>query len=884
MQNKLALFILLLVCPFVQGGDTLKDARLTLLRGNYAEARQIYEKLAKNPQLRSAAVVGLSKAMQSEGEYDAALKTVADALKELPKNADLLARQADLYYLRGRWDDAEKSAKEALKIAEENFAARWVLGRLYRDRGDLEKADEEFRWFIRTYKQRSDDDKEITDPDELLLVGLAGIERARFHNLSDQFQFILDEVFGEAVKNDKAFWPAEYEAGRLRHEKNDKARADAAFDRALILNANAAEVLTAKGLAAFQRFEMQDAENFADRALKINPRLTEALRLKADVLLFGGQTSKALAELAKAREVNPHEEQTLALIASIAHQQKQAAEFDALTKEVQSFDSKPAIFYFELAESLEQRKFFEDAEKFYLRANELQPKLPWSQNGLGLLYMRLGKEDLAKKTLEKAFEADPFNIRVGNTLKVLDHLEKYETLKTKHFLIRFDPKNDKVLANFMAKYLEDIHTELAERFQYRPAGPILIEIFNKHEMFSGRITAMPDLHTIGACTGPMFAMVSPRDKSKVIGKPFNWVRVIRHELVHIFNLDQTKYQIPHWFTEGLAVQNEGFATPQRWQLILAEKMQANELLNLDNILLAFARPRSPDQWHQAYLQSDLYVTYVTKTYGDAAIGKLLAAYADGLDTDHALERTFNVKKAEFEKGYRKFLEERVQKDQKGARKTLGMKALKQALEKNPEDADLTAQLADRFFSAGNKKEAKKLADQALTLKRNHPLAAYVKAMLLNDSGDSDIAFDLLKRAADEECTEIKPLKLLSRMYFENKDLTRAAQALEQCRKLEPGDPSWLPQLAKVYGQAGDNDKLEGVLKDLAATDPDDLLSRRKLAAMAKAAERHADAERYARQALEIDVLDKECREILLESLMAQNKDAELKEFRKLFEE
>ena len=33
--------------------------------------------------------------------------------------------------------------------------------------------------------------------------------------------------------------------------------------------------------------------------------------------------------------------------------------------------------------------------------------------------------------------------------------------------------------------------------------------------------------------------------------------MIRHELVHIFNLEQTKFQVPHWFTEGLAVRYEG---------------------------------------------------------------------------------------------------------------------------------------------------------------------------------------------------------------------------------------------------------------------------------------------------------------------------------------
>ena len=46
-------------------------------------------------------------------------------------------------------------------------------------------------------------------------------------------------------------------------------------------------------------------------------------------------------------------------------------------------------------------------------------------------------------------------------------------------------------------------------------------------------------------------------KGKGIRKPFNWGRVMRHELVHILNLDQTDYLCPHWFTEGLAVISDG---------------------------------------------------------------------------------------------------------------------------------------------------------------------------------------------------------------------------------------------------------------------------------------------------------------------------------------
>ncbi len=863
----------------------VKEARKEWLRGNYGEARATFATLAKNPQDRAAATLGLSRVLESAGDYDQALAVVAAALKDVPTNADLHARRAEVLYLRGRWEEAEKAAEEALAQNHEQFLARWIRGQVFRDRGELKKADDEFRWFIRTYSQRSQNDKDITDPDTLILVGLAGCERARWHKLSDQFQFILDEVFAETLKHDKDYWWGEYHQGRLFLEKYNKAGAARSFDKALAINPRAAEVLVLKGVAALQRFEIKDAEYHAEQALQINPRLTEALRLRADLHLFAGHVTAALETLAKARAVNLREEATLARVAACLHVQRQDAAFAELIKEVEKRNPQAGVFYQELADRLEERKLFDQAEKYYQRAIELRPELPWALNGLGLLYMRLGKEDEARKVLDKAFAADNFNVRVSNTLKVLDHLDKYTTLKTEHFLLRYDAKNDKVLANFMGKYLEDIYAELAEKFQYRPAGPILVEVFNKHEMFSGRVVALPDLHTIGACTGPMVALVSPRDKSRIIAKPFNWNRVLRHELVHVFNLEQTKFQVPHWFTEGLAVSNEGGPPPPSWHYLLAEKLQAGELLNLDNILLGFIRPTSQEQWHQAYLQSLLYVEYLTQTHGPKAVAGLLAAYGDGLETGSAIKKVCGVDQAAFEKGYRAFLEERAKKvTPRTAAKSLTFKQLKEAYVKDPTNADVAGQLAQKYLLVGDKKQARKLAEEALERKKTQPQAAFVKAKLLTDGGEPDRALDLLASALDAQTPDLKLAKLLGKLYLEAKKWTEAAKTFELGRQLEPYDNYWLQQLARIYGQSGDDAKLIEVLKELAPTDADDLPTRRKLAQLLLKAGRHAEAEQYARQALEIDVLDAEGQLVLLQALKEQKKEEELKQLRKLLQE
>jgi cellulose synthase operon protein C len=885
MQHKIIdAFLLLVFASHLHAAEpaTLPEARKRWLHGNYEEAQKLYEELGRAEKTKTAGILGLSRALQSQGNYEKALSLIDKAVTEDSKQAELLARQAELLYLRGRLTDAEKSANAAVDLDKNQFLARWVRGQIYRDRGDLDKADQEFRWFVRTYSERSEKDNDIKNPDELLLVGLAGGENARFNNLSDQYEFILKEVYGDALKYDKDFWFAELEAGLLLLEKYNRGEALAAFDKALAINPNAAEALVGKGRSALSKLDIKDAETLAEQALKINPHLPEALRLRADLYLSVGNVPGALKELEEARAANRVDEETLARIAACYFLQHKNQEFDSLAVEVAKNDSKPAVFYFEVGERLEERRWYDDAEKFYKKAADLRPKLPWPRNSLGLLYMRLGRETEAREILNKALDLDPFNVRVSNSLKVLRHLEKYETLKTAHFELRFDPKNDAVLARYMADYLEDIYADLSRKFNHEIKGLILIELFNNHEMFSGRTIALPDLHTIGACTGKMIAMVSPSGKR--ISKPFNWGRVLRHEIVHIFNLDQTRFLVPHWFTEGLAVMNEGYPRPQIWNQLLAERVPAGNLMNLDNIDLGFIRPKSPLDWNMAYCQSQIYIQYLIEKYGIEKVGEMLIAFRDGLDAQAALAKVCMVDKPAFEKGYKEYIGNVAKTlKAKAAEKPMTFAQLKEAHEKDPENIDLTARLAESSLKRG-KIEARRLAEAVLAVKENHPLASLVKAKLLLNAGDAEGARDLLKKAADQEGSpDPKVLLELGKSYYEQGDLPHALEMFEQGHKAEPYDSQWLVQLVRVHAQLGDKEKQIAALKELVPLDADDLENRKRLARLLLDNDNAAEAEKYAREALEIDIKDKEARATLLMALGQQNKDAELKRLQELLE-
>ena len=244
--------------------------------------------------------------------------------------------------------------------------------------------------------------------------------------------------------------------------------------------------------------------------------------------------------------------------------------------------------------------------------------------------MRLGEEAEAAKLLAESFAIDPFNVRVKNMLEVLDLLKHYATTETEHFVIKFDRGQDELLARYAARYLEEeVFPQLTHSSATRQQKT-LIEIFSHsertsgHSWFSARMVGLPFIGTVGVVRGRWWHSTSPTE----LNEKYDWSLVLRHELVHVLNLQQTDFAVPHWLTEGLAVHPEAQPRPSKWNALLARRRKEGQLFNLDTLTLGFIRPQSSDDWTLAYCQAELYVEYLLASYGDEAINKLLAAYAD----------------------------------------------------------------------------------------------------------------------------------------------------------------------------------------------------------------------------------------------------------------
>jgi len=880
MNSRLLAIGIGIVCCLSQGAwaaepKPLETAQQFLLSGKYAEAAEKLEALADEFPVPS--VLGQARCLMATGDRDKAKQILSDAAKSNPQAATIAAELALLLFDQGEYDAAEKSVATALENDKNQPAARWIQAELFRVRGQLEAAEQAYRWLVDFYNKEQPQDAET-----LYYVGLSTAQLARWNRQSEQFSFLVNELFPDALAADPKFWPAHLASGRLYLEKYNEADATKELKAALILNPNAAEVYAALATLGVQGFELSKAQDAVRQALEINPKLLAAHLAQADIHLANFEPQKAVDALRGAIELNPVHEETLGrLAAALASLDglkngqlgKQA---DKIVAEVTARNPQAGDFYYAMAEAFEKLRRFPTAATYYREAGKVQPKLAYPSGQEGMMLMRLGQEETARKLLEAAFDADPFNVRVSNTLKVLEVLDGYETLETEHFLIRFDPKHDKLLAQYAAAWLEEQYPLLCKQFGFEPPEKSLFEIFNQakntsgHGWFSARMVGLPHIHTIGACAGQMVAMQSPNEKEK-----FNWARVLKHEFIHVLNLQQTNFNIPHWFTEALATYNEGYPRAKTWNDLLASRLASGKLFNLENINLGFIRARNGAEWNLAYCQAELYAEFMLATFGEDALAKMLSAYADNLDTPSAISRSFGISQEEFDRQYLEYIKKVVAElPASDAEEDLSPAELEKKLKAEPQNPKWMAMSAREWLDRKDYAQARRLADGALKLDPKNQLAAYVRARLYLLLGETQPAVALLTGTLDEAKPQPNLLGLLAGLRLKAEDFPEAARLYELGMKADPADPKWAKALASVYLKSKEQEKLARVLALLAAQDADEFAMRKKLAQLAIDSEDFVAAERWAQEALQIDVMDAEVHRMLAQALKSNGKPEE----------
>ena len=758
------------------------QAEQLLLRGNYAESEAAYDALLDD--LPVQATLGLSRCHWQRGRRAEAVAALDRQLSLADSSASLHARRAWCAMQSGEWKLASAHVQKALALDARNVHASWIQAELFRMTGEVENACRAYETLARRYDSEG---RKSESPSELYWYAKALAQHARFNDDQQRFRQLTSQLYPRILSLEPNFWPAHYETGQLLLEKFNASDAESAFNDALRINPQAADVHAGLARLALHSFQLDRVRRRVARALQTNPKHLDSLICRADMFFASLEPVAASTALNQALKLNPQHTPTLGRLAAATS----LSTSPQLEENERHIPGSEGEFYAAQAAALEQARRYPQAGASLRRAIAAMPQLVGLRGQLGMIEMRLGHETEARELLEESFSRDPYNVRVKNQLEVLDLLESYATLESEHFILRYDREHDAALAQHMADYAEECYEELTTTFEFQLPEKALIEVFCEgqgvpaRQWFGARMVGLPNIHTIAACGGNIVAMVSPSSERRRL----NWADILRHEIVHLINLQQTDYAVPHWLTEGCAVWQENRPRRPRWDQLLAKRGPRGELFNLDTINLGFLKPRSADEWHLAYCQAEQYIDLIAREHGVEGVRKLLNAYRDNLSPEAAISHSLGITQASLETRY---AEELVQilaqlSERSDLKPQPKLAELKQLWEQNPNNAEIGAKLALARLRRGDYPGAGRLAQQVLEADSNQPIARLVKAKLLTRIGDERAATVELQRAVEADSPPAEAVKLLAGIHLRQGRLDEARRLYQRGAEASPTD-------------------------------------------------------------------------------------------------
>ena len=597
-----------------------------------AEALGVTGRTEEAVRTLTAAGAKVKLAARDAGEGNAGREV---ALADHP-SAQLL--RAEILSETSRHADALAVLRSHLSAYPDSWGGHYWAGEVLERLGDTEAAKREYAWFNEKPREffgkwlAKEKLPEFADAEKVTWLGRS---MDRWATLTESYRGnnalpkqILN-TFVKAREIDAAYWPSNLAAAEYFLGHDDLKSAWEEVGVALKANPQDVRALRLMATLSMHRYDFNKADAAVSALRKFDPASVSADLIEARNLLLQRQPKDAEGPVQRVIQAQPKNMEALGLLAATYALQLREDKTDQILAQVDEIDvgHDNAGAYFEVAEQLGGLRQYPRAEAKYLKAIERAPWWTAAWNGLGLLYTQSGDEDKAYATLRKARELDPFNLETTNYMRLLDDMQSFKRVETDHFVFIYDADKDPFLAEYVPEFLESIHAQVAGEYRTEPPVKTYIEFFPSHEAFSVRTTGSPWIGTVGASTGRVIAMVSPRRGGQNM-EPFNWAQVLRHEYTHTVTLAATDNRIQHWMTEGLAVLEE--RTPMRWEWVpmLYQAVTKRELFTMDNLTWGFVRPKKPSDRQLAYAQSFWVCQYVQETYGHEAILKMLKMFKE----------------------------------------------------------------------------------------------------------------------------------------------------------------------------------------------------------------------------------------------------------------
>ncbi len=420
---------------------------------------------AQTPSARppSSPLIDAARAFRSGQDDD--VETLVAALDD----ERALVLRAAAHAARGRVDQAAALLARPAS-AEPGGDAALELGLLLRTRGRMPESDR-LLTVVLERNGRADDQA------SLVRAGRAARGLSRFEQANGFFRAAT------MLGVDDPAIPTNW--GELFLEKHNQADALRSFRQAMQVDRTYAPALV--GLAR----SMADtnppvAREIAARALIANPSFVPAHVLLAELALDDADRTAGREAIAHALAVNPDSLEALSLEAAIAFLEDRPDDFEAGVRRVLALNPAYASVYRVAGAQAARHYRFDDAVALARRAVALDPDDPRAHAELGMHLMRTGDEPAARAALDRAFSLDPYDAVTYNLLGLLDTLDTFVTVEDGPIVLRLHPDDAAVLREHALPLARDALRTLSARYGLTPQGPILVEMFPRHDDFAVR--------------------------------------------------------------------------------------------------------------------------------------------------------------------------------------------------------------------------------------------------------------------------------------------------------------------------------------------------------------------------------------------------------------
>lgn len=571
-------------------------------------------------------------------------------------------------------------------------------------------------------------------------------------------------------------------------------------------------------LRADTEFDFAEAEQLAEQVLDANPRHTGALFLLAGIELRDMNLDGARSYVERGLATNARDLPLLSLQATLGFLGEDVPRFETELERLAELSPGNVQPYLVFAEYAEWEHRYPALEKYLRRAARVDRDEAQVRSRLGLTLVRAGSDAAGVVELNRAYELDPYDVRVINTLNLYEKIvpRDYVSITRGPFRYRFPKAEAALLQRYVPPLLEQAHQEMVARYGYTPRAPIDIELYETTEQFAVRTSGVPSIGIQGVCFGHKLATVSP------VGSPGNLGMTLWHELGHVFHIGLSDYRVPRYLTEGLAeweTARRDVGWSRELDRELYEVIREGALPPLSQMSRAFTHARSGQDIAAAYYASGILSAWLEERFGTARLVEMLRELGKGQLAQVVIPRVLGGSWASLDQEFAAYLTQKlrpVAEQFVPARARAAATELRPLLKKNPHDGSLQLELAVALLEEGKPAEAKQLVDAALGV-YHAPVAPVTPSALTQQWQFLRVHLALLEDKPAEAMSQLQVLlasgadgyslrMLRARLLLAEKNEPAALTDLETALQFDPSatDPRQL--LVQHYQQHAQPDR------------------------------------------------------------------------------